>query len=453
MVIIGRPNVGKSTLFNRIVGSQQAIVEDRPGITRDRKELEAEWLDIPFLVVDTGGWMPGGDELESKVSRQVEAAVREADVVLFVVDASVGLTDDDQTIANWIRRSGTQVIVVANKADNERRETEMWEFMSLGIGEPVPVSALHGRRAGDLLDAVLERFPEHLRVPASKPIDPWAPGNDDDDRADEVSVPRVAIVGRPNVGKSTLFNRLVGEDRAVVHDLAGTTRDSIDTLVDTDGGPIVFIDTAGMRRKGKIDDSAEYYSFVRALRSIDDADVALLVIDATVGVTAQDQRLAERVDSAGCPIVLILNKWDLVGHRGTPAGAGRGEAHAGVRRRLVGAEDLGAERQERRETAPATPRGDLAVPHAGADQGRQQGDRRRAAAPAGRWRREDHVRRAGCDRSADVHVVRQPGDPTALPALHRAHDPRGVRPRFDRAQAPGPQAPVSPTITRRARTR
>ncbi len=182
VVIIGRPNVGKSTLFNRIVGSQQAIVEDRPGITRDRKELEAEWLDIPFLVVDTGGWMPGGDELETKVSRQVEAAVREADVVLFVVDASVGLTDDDQTIANWIRRSGTQVIVVANKADNERRETEMWEFMSLGIGEPVPVSALHGRRAGDLLDAVLERFPEHLRVPASKPIDPWAPGNDDDDR-------------------------------------------------------------------------------------------------------------------------------------------------------------------------------------------------------------------------------------------------------------------------------
>jgi GTP-binding protein len=313
VVIIGRPNVGKSTLFNRIVGSQQAIVEDRPGITRDRKELEAEWLDIPFLVVDTGGWMPGGDELETKVSRQVEAAVREADVVLFVVDASVGLTDDDQTIANWIRRSGTQVIVVANKADNERRETEMWEFMSLGIGEPVPVSALHGRRAGDLLDAVLERFPEHLRVPASKPIDPWAPGHEEDDRTDQVSVPRVAIVGRPNVGKSTLFNRLVGEDRAVVHDLAGTTRDSIDTMVETDGGPIVFIDTAGMRRKGKIDDSAEYYSFVRALRSIDDADVALLVIDATVGVTAQDQRLAERVDSAGCPIVLILNKWDLVG--------------------------------------------------------------------------------------------------------------------------------------------
>jgi GTPase len=316
VVIIGRPNVGKSTLFNRIVGSQQAIVEDRPGITRDRKELEAEWLDVPFRVVDTGGWMPGGDALEAKVSRQVEAAVTDADVVLFVVDASVGLTDDDQQIANWIRRSGTEVIVVANKADNERRETEMWEFMSLGIGEPVPVSALHGRRAGDLLDLVLERFPEHLRQPMNKPVDPWRPVDEDEAAAAaevEAAVPRVAIVGRPNVGKSTLFNRLVGADRSVVHDLAGTTRDSIDTMVETEDGPIVFIDTAGMRRKGRIDDSAEYYSFVRALRSIDDADVALLVIDATVGVTAQDQRLAERVDAAGCPIVLILNKWDLVG--------------------------------------------------------------------------------------------------------------------------------------------
>ena len=313
VVIIGRPNVGKSTLFNRIVGSQQAIVEDRPGITRDRKELEAEWLDIPFLVVDTGGWMPSGDALDIKVSKQVEAAVQEADVVLFLVDASVGLTDDDQAIANWIRRSGTEVVVVANKADNERRENEMWEFMSLGMGEPVPVSALHGRRAGDLLDVVIERFPVAARGNYMSVADRRAGRDDAEVDPDEESAPRVAIVGRPNVGKSTLFNRLVGEDRAVVHDLAGTTRDSIDTLVETEDGPIVFIDTAGMRRKGKIDDSAEYYSFVRALRAIDDADVALLVIDATVGITAQDQRLAERVDASGCPILLVLNKWDLVG--------------------------------------------------------------------------------------------------------------------------------------------
>jgi GTPase len=312
VVIIGRPNVGKSTLFNRIVGSQQAIVEDRPGITRDRKELEAEWLDIPFLVVDTGGWMPGGDVLEAKVSRQVEQAVKEADVVLFVVDASVGLTDDDQTIANWIRRTDTSVVVVANKSDNERRENEMWEFMSLGLGEPVPVSALHGRRAGDLLDVVLAQFPEEMRQPPAHPDEEWLPITADP-QPEESAPPRVAIVGRPNVGKSTLFNRLVGEDRAVVHDLAGTTRDSIDTLVETDDGPVIFVDTAGMRRKAKIDDSAEYYSFVRALRAIDDADIALLIIDATVGVTAQDQRLAERVDAAGCPTILVLNKWELVG--------------------------------------------------------------------------------------------------------------------------------------------
>ena len=314
VVIIGRPNVGKSTLFNRIVGSQQAIVEDRPGITRDRKEMEAEWLDIPFRVVDTGGWMPGGDALDIKVSKQVEAAVQDADVVLFLVDASVGLTEADQTIANWIRRTGRKVVVVANKSDNERREAEMWEFMSLGMGEPVPVSALHGRRAGDLLDVVIERFSDEARTNYASKADPWNPDKDSEaGQEGDPKAPRVAIVGRPNVGKSTLFNRLVGKDRSVVHDLAGTTRDSIDTLVETNDGPIVFIDTAGMRRKGKIDDSAEYYSFVRALRTIDDADVAMLVIDATVGITAQDQRLAERVDASGCPILLVLNKWDLVG--------------------------------------------------------------------------------------------------------------------------------------------
>jgi GTP-binding protein len=315
VVIIGRPNVGKSTLFNRVIGSQQAIVEDRPGITRDRKELEAEWLDVRFRVVDTGGWMPGGDTLDEQVSRQVENAVRDADVVLLVVDAAVGLTDDDQAIANWVRQTGTEVLVVANKADNDQRENDMWEFMSLGLGEPIPVSALHGRRAGDLLDVVLERLPAPSDLPEEEhDADRAALDEAIDDLLDddEPTPPRVAIVGRPNVGKSTLFNRLVGEDRAVVHDLAGTTRDSIDTLVQTDDGPIVFIDTAGMRRKGRIDDSAEYYSFVRALRSIDDADVALLVIDATVGVTAQDQRLAERVDAAGCPVLLVLNKWELL---------------------------------------------------------------------------------------------------------------------------------------------
>jgi GTP-binding protein len=261
--------------------------------------------------------MPGsaGASLDAKVSRQVEAAVGDADVVLFVVDASVGVTDDDESVANWLRRGGHDVILVANKADNDRRENESWEFMALGLGEPYPVSALHGRRAGDLLDVVVDRFP-HDGDDARGADDEGGDGDADLEPAPKgLDAPRVAIVGRPNVGKSTLFNRLVGHDRSVVHDLPGTTRDAIDTLVETEDGPIVFVDTAGMRRRSRIDDSAEYYSLVRALRAIDDADIALLVIDATEGVTGQDQRLAERVDASGCPVVVMLNKWEVVTDR------------------------------------------------------------------------------------------------------------------------------------------
>jgi len=307
VVIVGRPNVGKSTLFNRIVGEQVAIVEDQPGVTRDRKEVEADWLGRRFTLVDTGGWLPSGTSLDEKVSRQVEEAVRAADLVLFVVDGSVGVTDDDESLATWLRRVKAPVLVVANKADNDRRENERWEFLGLGLGDPVPVSALHGRRAGDLLDEVIALIPEVGAQGVDLELE-----EDEDWVPPEIAPPRVAVVGRPNVGKSTLFNRLVGEDRSVVHDMPGTTRDAIDTLVDTPDGPIVFVDTAGMRRRSKIDDSAEYYSLVRALRAIDDADIALLVIDATEGVTGQDQRLAERVDAAGCPIVVLLNKWELI---------------------------------------------------------------------------------------------------------------------------------------------
>jgi GTP-binding protein len=319
VAIVGRPNVGKSTLFNRIMGEQSAIVENRPGVTRDRKESDAEWLGVPFRIIDTGGWMPSGSDLEAKVSRQVETAVEAADVVLFVVDAAVGMTDDDEAVAAWLRRAGKRVVVVANKSDNDRREDDRWEFMALGLGEPYPISALHGRRAGDLLDVVIAELPptdgdgdgdrEAALAAGLDGIEleevPWSP--------EDPRPPRVAIVGRPNVGKSTLFNRLVGTDRSVVHDLAGTTRDAIDTLVETEDGPIVFVDTAGMRRRSRIDDSAEYYSLVRALRAIDDADIALLVVDATEGVTGQDQRLAERIDAAGCPILVVLNKWELIG--------------------------------------------------------------------------------------------------------------------------------------------
>ncbi len=307
VVIVGRPNVGKSTLFNRIVGGQAAIVEDRPGVTRDRKELAAEWLGVPFRIVDTGGWLPDGSELEAKVSRQVEAAVRDASLVLFMVDAAAGLMDLDERIAHWLRTAKVPVLLVTNKADNERRENERWEFMSLGLGEPYPVSALHGRRSGDLLDEVIARIPH---VGADEPV--FDEDGEEIVAAIDAKPPRVAIVGRPNVGKSTLFNRLVGAERSVVHDMPGTTRDAIDTLVETDDGPIVFVDTAGMRRRGKIDDSAEYYSLVRALRAVDESDIAILVIDATEGVTAQDQRLAERIDVAGCPVVVLLNKWEMV---------------------------------------------------------------------------------------------------------------------------------------------
>jgi GTP-binding protein len=306
VAVVGRPNVGKSTLVNRIVGKRVAIVEEKPGVTRDRKEVEAEWLGVPFRLVDTGGWVPGGSDLDAKVSRQSEQAIAAADAVLVVVDTATGITEEDTRIAEVVRSLATgRVLLVANKVDDANREHQIWDALSLGLGDPHPVSALHGRGAGDLLDRLVEALP----VPAVATDDDSSAELLDDETGRVFSV---ALVGRPNVGKSTLFNRLIGEERAVVHDLPGTTRDTIDTIVDTDDGPIRFVDTAGMRRKGKIDEGTEYYSLVRALQAVDQSDVALLVIDATVGVTAQDQRLAERIDAAGSPIVVLLNKWELL---------------------------------------------------------------------------------------------------------------------------------------------
>ncbi|MBQ90836.1 MAG: ribosome biogenesis GTPase Der [Acidimicrobiaceae bacterium] len=301
VAIVGRPNVGKSTLLNRIIGRREAIVEERPGVTRDRKEVAAAWQGRPFTLVDTGGWLVGGDSLDDKVSRQSEAAIAAADAVLFVVDATVGVTEDDARVAALLRGRSDTVIVVANKVDDRVHEAASWELLSLGLGDPASISALHGRGTGDLLDRLVGMLPDESSEEA-------APEEATDD---EPRILGVAIVGRPNVGKSTLFNRLTGEERVVVHDRPGTTRDSVDTVVETDHGPVRFVDTAGMRRKAKIDEDTEYYSLVRALASVDAADVALLVIDATLGVTHQDQRLAERVDAAGCPIVVVLNKWDL----------------------------------------------------------------------------------------------------------------------------------------------
>jgi GTPase len=302
VAVVGRPNVGKSTLVNRIIGRREAIVEEKPGVTRDRKEVEAEWLGRQFRLVDTGGWQATDDGLIRQVSRQAERAMTEADVILVVVDAVTGVTDEDARVAEVVRRLRRPALLAVNKVDDTGREPAIWEFMALGLGEPMPVSALHGRATGDLLDRVVELLPAGTE-------DEAAP---DDVAPEEDRVFAVAVVGRPNVGKSTLFNRIVGEERAVVHDEPGTTRDTVDTVVETPDGPIRFVDTAGMRRRAKIDEGTEYYSLVRALRAVDHADVALLVIDATDGITAQDQRLAERIDAAGCPVVVLLNKWELL---------------------------------------------------------------------------------------------------------------------------------------------
>ncbi len=316
VVVAGRPNVGKSTLVNRIVGRRAAVVEERSGVTRDRKELDAEWAGHAFTIVDTGGWLVSDDPLASQVSRQAERAIGEADVVLLVVDATVGIVDEDLAIARLLQRAGRPVRVVANKVDSSQREHDSWEAVSLGFGDPWPVSALHGRGTGDLLDEVVGLLPaaEHgepvADAGASTPAgrrDP--PAGREPSAAD---VPRVALVGRPNVGKSTLFNRLVGDERSVTHDQPGTTRDSIDTVVETPDGTVCFVDTAGMRRKSRTERGTEYFAVLRALDALDRADLALLVIDATSGVTHQDQRLAERIAAAGCPTVVVLNKWELL---------------------------------------------------------------------------------------------------------------------------------------------
>ena len=292
-------NVGKSTLVNRLAGRRTAIVEEQAGVTRDRKVVPVEWTGRSFEIVDTGGWMPGGTALDEKVSRQSEKAMEESDIVIFVVDGTTGVTEEDAQAAAVLRRKNKPVLLVVNKIDDPRRENMIWDFMELGLGEPRGLSALHGPGSADLLDELLTLIPEETeRVEGD---DEWSDG-------DEIAV---AIVGRPNVGKSTLFNRLAGEEQSIVHDMPGTTRDTIDTLVETDDGLIKFVDTAGMRRRSKVDDGTEYYSVVRALQAVDKADIAILVIDATEGVTAQDLRLAERVDLSGCPVIVLLNKWEV----------------------------------------------------------------------------------------------------------------------------------------------
>jgi len=293
VAIVGRQNVGKSTLVNRLFGGREAIAHESPGVTRDRVELETTWGGRTFRLVDTGGFVRRARGIEGEVTRQAERAAAEADVILLVVDAQTGPVEEDAALARTLRRATVPVVLVVNKVDGEREEADALAFHGLGLGDPVAVSALHGRSSGDLLDRVVELLPEETA--------------EVDDRGE----PRFAVVGRPNVGKSSLFNRLVGEERTVVFEEAGTTRDAVDALVEWPGGPVRFVDTAGFRRPAKVQ-GIEYYGFLRAERAIERSHVAVLVLDAPQGFTAEDKRIAARVMEIGRGLVVVANKWDLV---------------------------------------------------------------------------------------------------------------------------------------------
>jgi len=307
VAIVGRPNVGKSTLFNRLVGRRVAIVEDIPGTTRDRLYADTEWNGVPFTLVDTGGLelFEGRPEEEVQplavasaqyieaIRAQVEMAIAEADVIIFVVDVKDGITAADEDVADLLRRCQKPVVLAANKADNDERREAAVEFYQLGLGDPIPVSAIHGLGIGDLMDEVIKHLPKVEEEEESEAV-------------------RIAIVGRPNVGKSSLLNRLLGQERVIVSEIPGTTRDAIDTYLEWEGYPIVLIDTAGIRRRGRVEPGLEKYSVLRALKAISRADVSLLLIDGAEGVTAQDAHIAGYIIDEAKSVVVVINKWDLV---------------------------------------------------------------------------------------------------------------------------------------------
>ena len=295
VAVVGRPNVGKSTMVNRILGRREAVVEDVPGVTRDRVAYDAVWAGRSFTVRDTGGWQRDARGMAGRIAEQAEIAVAAADVVLLVVDSTVGITEEDEAVARVLQRSGKPLVLAANKVDDAKGEADTAQLWSLGLGEPMPVSALHGRGSGDVLDAVVRVLPE---TPAAR---------------DEVDGPRrVALVGRPNVGKSSLLNKLAGHERALVDAEAGTTRDPVDSLIELDGREWRFVDTAGLRRKVKEAKGAEYYSSLRTASAIEAAEVAIVLLDASAPISEQDQRVIATVVEAGRAMVIAFNKWDLV---------------------------------------------------------------------------------------------------------------------------------------------
>ena len=299
VAVVGRPNVGKSTFVNRIAEADEAIVHEMRGVTRDRSYHKADWNGIEFKLIDTGGIEMGTeDQFQGSIRSQAFEATNEADVIVFIVDGKTGINADDEEVARILRKTSKPVLLAVNKLDTPNKLDELWEFYQLGLGDPFPISATHGHGTGDLLDEVVD----HLRkVDCSF-----------EDEEDDEDIINVAIIGRPNAGKSSLTNRLTNNDRSIVSDVAGTTRDAIDTVVVHDGKKYRIVDTAGLRRKSQIDEDVEYYGFVRAMRAIDRADVALLVIDGSIGLTDQDQRVAGFAAERGCAMIIALNKWDLV---------------------------------------------------------------------------------------------------------------------------------------------
>ncbi len=294
VAVVGRPNVGKSTLVNRVAQTSDAIVHEHRGVTRDRSYHKADWNGREFIIIDTGGIeMSDDDRFQKSIRSQAFMAADEADAIIFMVDGRSDVTSDDMEVAKLLKRSKTPVFLVVNKMDNPDDETAIWNFMQLGIGEPWPVSSLHGHGTGDLLDAVVNVLPE-------------------DEEGDDIDAIDVAIIGRPNAGKSSLLNCMIGKERSIVSDVAGTTRDAIDALIEHDGTMYRLIDTAGIRKKSGIVEDLEYYGFLRAIRAIERAKVAILVIDGTLGLTDQDQKVAGIAREKGCALIICLNKWDVV---------------------------------------------------------------------------------------------------------------------------------------------